>query len=247
MGLLLAGGLTFLFTAVLTVAGVGAAFILIPVFLALGIDVHSAMATALLLNSIAMSIASWTFIRNRLVIWKLALPIMVIASLLSPVGVWVSRGLDRNTLLWFFTAFLVFAALMMLFYRPKPRDAQFSTGTLLGIGGLVGGLAGFIGGLLGVGGGNIVVPALVALGVEPKKASASTSFIVIFASLSGFLGHVGLAAMDHELLLTTGIASAIGAVLGAWLMSKKLQNSQVKLVIGVVLLAIAAKIAWGLI
>lgn len=104
-------------------------------------------------------------------IWKLALPITVIAALLSPVGVWVSRGLDRDTLLWLFAAFLVFAALMMLFYRPKPRDAQFSTGTLLGIGGVVGGLAGFIGGLLGVGGGNIVVPALVALGVEPKKAS----------------------------------------------------------------------------
>jgi len=247
MELLLAGALTFQFTAVLTVAGVGAAFILIPVFMALGIDVHTAMATALLLNSIAMSIASWTFIPNRLVVWKLALPIMVIAALLSPVGVWVSRGLDRDTLLWFFAAFLVFAALMMLFYRPKPRDAQFSTGTLLGTGGVVGGLAGFIGGLLGVGGGNIVVPALVALGVEPKKASASTAFIVIFASLSGFLGHVGLSSMNTRLLLTTGVASAGGAAVGAWLMSKKLQNSHIKLVIGVVLLGIAAKIGWGLI
>lgn len=247
MGLILAGGLTFVMTAVLTVAGVGAAFILIPVFMALGIELHTAMATALLLNSIAMSIASWTFIRNQLVVWKLAIPITVIASLLSPLGVWVSSGLDRNTLLWFFTAFLVFAALMMLFYRPKPKDTQFSTGVLLGIGGVVGGLAGFIGGLLGVGGGNIVVPALIALGVEPKKASASTAFIVIFASFAGFLGHMSLASLDTSLLLTTGMASASGAALGAWLMSKKLQDQHVKLLLGIVLLLIAGKIAWGLV
>jgi hypothetical protein len=246
MELLLVGGLTFVLTAVLTMAGVGAAFVLIPVFMAFGVELHTAMATALLLNSIAMSIASWTFIRNRLVIWKLALPITLIAALLSPVGVWVSQGLERNTLLWFFTAFLIFAALMMLFYRPKPKDAQFSTRTLLGIGGVVGGLAGFIGGLLGVGGGNIVVPALVALGVEPKKAAASTAFIVIFASLSGFLGHMNLSTLDNGLLATTAVASALGAAVGAWLMTKKLQNSQVKLLIGVVLLVIAAKIAWGL-
>ena len=36
----IAGGITLLFTAFLTIAGVGAAFILIPVFIALGIDVH---------------------------------------------------------------------------------------------------------------------------------------------------------------------------------------------------------------
>jgi uncharacterized protein len=43
----IAGAITFVFTALLTIAGVGAAFILIPVFIALGIDVHIAMATAL--------------------------------------------------------------------------------------------------------------------------------------------------------------------------------------------------------
>ncbi len=45
---LIAGAVTFAFTTVLTIAGVGAAFILIPVFLSLGIGLHTAMATALL-------------------------------------------------------------------------------------------------------------------------------------------------------------------------------------------------------
>lgn len=246
MSLLIVGGITLLLTALLTMAGVGAAFILIPVFIAFGIELHTAMATALLLNAIAMSIASWTYIRHRLVLWKLTLPILLIASALSPLGVWVSKGLERHTLLGLFTAFLVFAGLMMLFYRPKPRETQFSNRVLLGIGGGVGGLAGFIGGLLGVGGGNIVVPVLIALGVEPKKASASTAFIVIFASFAGFLGHLNLSAMRTDLLLSTGVASALGAALGAWLMSEKLKSHQVKWVIGVVLLGIAGKMAWDL-
>ena len=77
-----AGAITFIFTALLTIAGVGAAFILIPVFIGLGIDVHVAMATALLLNSIAMIFASYRFIKNKLVMWKVAIPILIIATAL---------------------------------------------------------------------------------------------------------------------------------------------------------------------
>ena len=73
---ILAGLITFGFTAVLTIAGVGAAFILIPVFLALGVGLHTAMATALLLNAVAMSVASVNFVRKRLVVWNVTLPIL---------------------------------------------------------------------------------------------------------------------------------------------------------------------------
>jgi hypothetical protein len=34
--------------------------------------------------------------------------------------------------------------------------------------------------------------ALVWLGIDPKKASATTAFIVVFASLSGFFGHAAM-------------------------------------------------------
>ncbi len=241
-----AGLVTFGFTALLTIAGVGAAFVLIPVFLALGIDVHTAMATALLLNAVAMSVASVNFVCKKMVVWKVALPMVVVASALSPLGAWVSQGLDRAVLLWLFVGFLVFAALMMLLYTPRARETTSGSGTLLAVGLGVGGVAGFLGGLLGVGGGNIIVPALVAYGFDPKKASASTSFVVIFASVAGFLGHMSLAGMDYALLGWTAAGSAAGAALGSWLMTDKLKGRQVKLLIGVVLLGIAVKMAWGL-
>jgi hypothetical protein len=244
---LLAGLITFLFTTVLTIAGVGAAFVLIPVFIALGVEVHTAMATALLLNAVAMSIAAARYVRSGIVVWRLAVPILVVASLLSPLGVWVSHGLDRAVLLWAFVGFLVFAAAMMILYTPRARAIPASTGTLTAVGLGVGGVAGFVGGLLGVGGGNIVVPALVFLGLDPKKASATTAFVVIFSSLTGFLGHWSLAGTDPALLAWTTAGSAGGALLGSWLMVDKLKGPQVKVLIAVALLAIAAKMAWSLI
>lgn len=48
-------------------------YYLIPVFLSLGIDVHTAMASV-------------RFVRNRLVVWPVAVPVLVVASALSPVG-----------------------------------------------------------------------------------------------------------------------------------------------------------------
>lgn len=242
----IAGAITFVFTALLTIAGVGAAFILIPVFIALGIDVHIAMATALLLNSIAMIFASYRFIKNKLVMWKVAIPILIVATALSPLGAYVSVGLNRQVLLWLFVAFLLFAAAMMLFYKPAQKDVESSKSKQIISGVSVGAFAGFLGGLLGVGGGNFIVPVLVWLGYNPKKASATTSFIVIFSSFSGFLGHATVGNISAPLLSLTAVGSALGAIAGAWLMTEKLKREQVKLIIGIVLLGIAAKMIWNL-
>jgi uncharacterized membrane protein YfcA len=242
----IAGGITFLFTALLTIAGVGAAFILIPVFIAIGIDVHVAMATALLLNSIAMIFASHRFIKNKLVMWKVAIPILIVATVLSPLGAYVSVGLNREVLLWLFVTFLIFAAGMMLSYKSKQKEAESSKSKQIVYGVSVGAFAGFLGGLLGVGGGNFIVPVLVWLGYDPKKASATTSFIVIFSSFSGFLGHATVGNISAPLLGLTAIGSALGAIVGAWLMTDKLKREQVRILIGIVLLGIAAKMIWNL-
>lgn len=243
---LIAGAITLVFTTLLTIAGVGAAFILIPIFIGLGIDLHVAMATALLLNSIAMVFASWRFMQKKLIMWKVAIPILVVATALSPLGAYISTGLNREVLLWLFVLFLLFAAGMMLLYQPVQRERTSSRTSEIISGLAVGALAGFLGGLLGVGGGNFIVPVLVWLGYEPKKASATTSFIVIFSSFSGFLGHATLGSINPALLGFTAAGSAGGALIGSWLMTEKLKQKQVKITIGVVLLGIAAKMIWSL-
>jgi len=244
----LAAVMTFLFTTALTIAGVGAAFILIPVFDTMGIPLREAMSTALLLNCLAMIFASARYIRKRLVVFRTAVPILVVATALSPLGAWSAQFVPETPLRWLFVGFLFFAACMMLFYRGKAREAaeEASTGRLLVYGGVVGGLAGYIGGLLGVGGGNIIVPVLIWLGFDPKKASATTAFIVIFSSFSGFLGHATVGEVNWTLLAATAVGSVGGAILGAYLMTERLKRSQVKLVIGLILLGIAGKMIYGL-
>jgi len=134
----------------LTIAGVGAAFILIPVFDAMGIPLREAMSTALLLNCLAMIFACIRYWRKELIVFKTAIPILIVAAILSPLGAWSSQFVPEIPLRWLFVGFLLFAALMMLFYRPKQQAvrSQTSTKRLLINGLWVGSLAGFLGGLL---------------------------------------------------------------------------------------------------
>jgi len=243
---IIGGIVTFGFTTVLTIAGVGAAFILIPVFLAMGIPLLTAMSTALLLNSVAMIFASISYAREKLIVFKTAIPILIVATILSPLGARTAEHLPENLLKWLFVGFLIFAGSMMLFYKAKERQVESSTKKSVGYGVGVGSLAGYLGGLLGVGGGNFIVPVLVWLGFNPKKAAATTAFIVIFSSLSGFLGHVSVGNINLWLLSLCALGSISGALLGAYLMTKKLSARQVKLAIGVILYLIAIKMIWDL-
>jgi len=238
---IISGIITFILTTILTIAGVGAAFILIPIFLALKIPLLSAMSTALFLNSISMVFASLSFAQKKLIVFKTAIPILIVATIFSPVGARTATHLSRDVLLWLFVVFLIFAGSMMLFYKSKEKNKSFSYKKLIIYGILVGSFAGFLGGLLGVGGGNFIVPVLVWLGFNPKKASATTSFIVIFSSFSGFLAHVTFGDINTKLLGFCALGSISGALLGAHLLKEKLNRNQVKTIIGIILYLIAGK------
>jgi len=135
---------------------------------------------------------------------------------------------------------------MMLFYKPKEKQVETTLKKTIGYGAGVGSMAGYLGGLLGVGGGNFIVPVLVWLGYNPKKASATTAFVVIFSSFTGFLGHASLGNINMQLLILCAAGSIAGAILGAYLMKKKLSGKQVKLAIGIILYFIAVKMIWDL-
>ena len=158
MTLLIAAIIVFCFTAILTVAGVGAAFAVIPFLFWLGFQLKEAAATALLLNCLSMSFASRTFIRNNLLNFRTAIPIIIVASVFSFIGAYCTQFVARNILLWLFAGFLVFAAAIMIFYRPQQKTAQHSWKQELSIGLLVGFIVPDIsvqhsGGRCGLGGG----------------------------------------------------------------------------------------------
>lgn len=238
---LIAAPVVFLFSGLTAMAGIGAAFLFVPFFYYLGVPLSEAAPAALLLNAVSLSLATINYWRGHLIDWRVALPVAAIAVVFAPIGARLTPHVDKTTLLIFFAVFLAFAGAMMLFYQSQARSQNASSEKIWLVGAGVGSTAGFIGGLLGVGGGNIIVPALNWLGLDAKRASATSAVAVVFSSLAGFLGHATVGKMDTTFLGILGLMAAGGSLAGSQLMKEKLSNSQLKKLIGIVLWVVAAK------
>ncbi|HMN60330.1 MAG TPA: sulfite exporter TauE/SafE family protein [Anaerolinea sp.] len=239
--------LVFIFSGLLAMAGLGAAFLFVPLFYYLGVPLAEATPTALLLNVVSLLFATINYWRGKLINWRVGLPVLVTAVILSPFGARLTAQVNKTVLLVMFAAFLVFAGFMMLFYKARKREQALSRPIEVGAGVGVGGVAGFLGGLLGVGGGNFILPVLNWLGLEAKVAAGTTALVVVFSSLSGFLGHASMGGLDPLFVGVMAVMAAAGSIVGSQLMKTKVSNQQLKRIIGVLLWLIAAKMIFDLI
>lgn len=228
-------------------AGLGAAFLFVPMFYYLGVPLAEATPTALLLNVVSLLFATINYWRGKLINWRLGLPVLVTAVILSPIGARITQYVDKTILLALFAAFLVFAGSMMLFFKAKKRENTLSRTVEIGAGSGVGTVAGFLGGLLGVGGGNFILPVLNWLGLDAKVAAGTTALVVVFSSLSGFLGHATMSSLDPWFIGIMAVMAAAGSIVGSQLMKTKISSWQLKKVIGLLLLLIAVKMIFDLI
>jgi len=239
--------LVFIFSGLLAMAGLGAAFLFVPLFYYLGVPLAEATPTALLLNVVSLLFATINYWRGKLINWRVGLPVLVAAVILSPVGALLTQYVDKTVLLAMFAAFLVFAGAMMLFYKAKKREQALSRPVEIGAGAGIGTVAGFLGGLLGIGGGNFILPVLNWMGLDTKLAAGTTALVVVFSSLSGFLGHATMSGLDPWFVGIMAVMAAAGSIVGSQLMKTKLSSTQLKKVIGVLLFLIAAKMIFDLI
>jgi uncharacterized membrane protein YfcA len=232
------------FSGLMSMAGLGAAFLFVPLFYYMGIPLDQATPAALLLNAISLLAAAITYWKAGLIQWRIGLPVLILAVIFSPLGAMVTPWVNKDLLLSLFVAFLLFAASMMLFFKQKTTKKPMSRAVEIGAGGGVGAFAGFLGGLLGVGGGNFILPVLNGIGMETKVAAATTSVIVMFSSFSGFLGHMTVGKLDPVFLIVAGVGAILGSLLGSWLMKKKISGRQLKIIIGIILYAVAVKMGY---
>ncbi|WP_048149585.1 sulfite exporter TauE/SafE family protein [Thermococcus sp. AM4] len=230
--------MAFILSVVFSIGGVGSAIAIVPVMGWLGVPLMTAKPTGLFINTLSMFSATLKNIRHGKLDHRFGLPILVVATLMAPVGAYSGKFIPKVYVLWVFVAFLIYSGTMMIFFRPKEREGK---GNHIVEGSLIGGIAGFLGGLLGVGGGGIISPALILLGYEPKKVASTTALIVFFSSLSGFLTYWKLGTLDWELLLWVSLPAIAGGWLGTHLMHFKMSSAQVKKVIGVIMYVIALK------
>ena len=100
MMLYVVGGLAvFVGSGVMAMAGLGAAFLFVPLFFYLGVPLGQATSAALLLNAVSLSAATIAYARAGLIDWRAGVPVLIAAVLLAPVGAALTAQVDRSLLL----------------------------------------------------------------------------------------------------------------------------------------------------
>ncbi len=239
LNLLEVSGVSFFLTFVFALGGLGSAAALIPTLVFLGVPFPVARPAGLFANFISTFSATVHNLRAGLVDFSLAIPILLPAVLLSPVGAYASTVLPERVVGAVFTLFLFFAGLMV--YVPK-RELFDATGYRW-YPPLVGALAGFISGLLGIGGGALISPMLVIAGYSPKKVAPVTAFAVVFSSVSAFLAYLKLGSVDWKVTLAVALPALFAGYLGAFVTHRFLTAAQVKRILGIIFFILGIKFA----
>ncbi len=238
----------FLLASLFAMLGLGGALLYIPVFHWFGYDFKSvAIPTGLFLNGLTALSAAAAYQRSKMIDYRGGLPMVVTSFIGAPIGAWASRVVPQETLILLFSIGMVVAGAKMLLSSGKPEPTALmdpkKRAWITGVSGL---FIGFLAGLLGIGGGFLFVPILIAMGYPTKQAAATSSFVVIFSSFSGFAGHLSEGHFDLPLLIGAGIAVVIASQLGAHLMKNKMKAKWLKQMFGVVLVGVAIKLALGI-
>jgi uncharacterized membrane protein YfcA len=231
---------------IFSMLGLGGAMLYIPVFHWFGYDFKSvAIPTGLLLNGITALSAAIYYLRAKMVDVKGGIPLVVSSFIGAPIGAYFTRLIPTDTLILLFAIAMVFAGGRMLLVSGRAdKDTMMEPGkriALMSIGGL---FIGMIAGLLGIGGGFLFVPMMMAIGYKTKEAAATSSFVVIFSSFSGFAGHLAEGHYNWPLMIATAIAVIIGSQIGARVMKEKMKAKWIKQIFAVVLLGVAVKLLW---
>src|SRR4030067_649284 len=81
--------------------GLGVAFISTPVLGLFGFDLkHVIMPWSLWLNGLTAIAGAITFARAKMVDWRTAIPLLIITTVVAPLGVWLLQFVPTTTLWW---------------------------------------------------------------------------------------------------------------------------------------------------
>ncbi len=234
-------GITLVLSTLFAMGGVGSAIALVPSFSMLGIAIDVAKSLGLFVNTASTVTASVMNFRRGVLEIGFAVPLVLSVLVATPIGAWSSQFVAREAIEGLLIAFLITAALLLLFTRRTVLVTSPSRWPLY----LIGGSVGVISGMLGVGGGTLMMPALILLGYDAKKAARAISFVIPFSSAGAFLTYLTFTTMNWTLLAVVAAAAILGGYLGERIMHNRLQAAHVKKLIAVLLLLLAAKMIWS--
>ncbi len=212
--------------------GLGVAFAAVP-FLGLFFTdlVHQVQPLSLLLNGFTALFSTFGFARSGYMDWKKALILSIATTIPSPLGALLAQHIPQ-TYIWL----VYLAAVGYLIYRlfepakVEQKRENFRLAFMLAI--PISILAGF----LGVGPGFLLMPTLILLGFEPKKAAGINAWAVTLPSFSALIPHLDTARISWNLAAILIVVGAAGSFLGARLTSLYIPAKRVKQIFGFLIL-----------
>ncbi len=234
--------LTLGLSTLFSMGGVGSAIGLVPIFSMMDMPINLAKAIGLFINSASTITASlMNFFRGVLDI-RFAIPLIISIMLATPIGAWLSQYIQKEIVEWVLVSFLMISSALLIFSNRETKVVYNKAWVLY----LIGVVVGLISGMIGVGGGSLIMPLLILLGFDAKKAAYAISFVIPFSTLGAFATYLSFVDMDWILLGVVTIAAIIGGYVGDFIMHYRLTPKQVKKLIAIVLLLLAAKMLYKL-
>jgi len=194
--------------------------------------------TALTLNILVASIATWQFCRAGHFSWKLFWPFAVLAIPFAFIGGYVN--LPAHVFKILVGVVLLFSATRFLF-RPTEDvvvgEPSRTVALLLGAG------LGLLAGLTGTGGGIFLTPLLLGMRWARAKTAAAVSALFILAnSASGLLGNLSSTKNFPSFGLALAGAAVVGGTAGSYFGSRRFDHVTIKRLLAVVLLIAGTKL-----
>jgi len=223
-------GLTVL--AVLSgMLGLGVAFAAVP-FLSFFLPdlVNQVQPLTLLLNGLTALLATLGFAKSGYVDWKKAIILAIVTTVAAPIGSYLVHFISQQYVWYVYLAAVVYLTYGL--FKPvkgTQQEEKFNLAIIWAI--PISVLAGF----LGIGPGFLLMPTLILLGFEPKRAAGINAFAVTPPSFSALIPHMSTAQFDPKLTIALLIVGGIGSFIGARVTSLYVPNQRLKQLFGVLI------------
>ena len=216
--------------------GLGVAFAAVP-FLAFFLPdlVHQVQPLSLLLNGITALFAVFGFAKSGYVDWRKAVTLAVVTTISAPFGAWLVLY-TPVMIVWIAYLISVIYLAYRLFHpvQARPGTENFKLALMLAI------PISVLSGLLGVGPGFLLMPTLILVGFDPKKAAGINAFAVTPPSFSSLIPHLTTARFDFQLTIALLLVGAACSFLGARLTSLYVPGGRIKQGFGILIVVMTA-------